>query len=90
LKKKSEVRWDVFIAFVPQFIHPKSGSVAIQTTVFGTIFLTLTVIVFIAYGISAAMIGKWLIERPKVLRIIDWATGSLFVFLGIRLALSNR
>lgn len=79
-----------FIAFIPQFINPRSGSVATQTTVFGTIFLVLTVIVFIAYGISAAMIGKWLIERPKVLRIIDWATGSLFVFLGMRLALSSR
>jgi threonine/homoserine/homoserine lactone efflux protein len=79
-----------FMAFIPQFVNPESGSVAAQTTVLGTVFMFLTVIVFIAYGISAAMLRKWLVERPKIHRIVDWATGSLFVFLGIRLVLSNR
>jgi threonine/homoserine/homoserine lactone efflux protein len=79
-----------FIAFIPQFVDPASGPVAAQTVALGGIFLALTVIVFVAYGMSAAMIRKWVIERPRVHRMIDWATGSLFVFLGIRLALSNR
>jgi len=50
-----------------------------------TLLLVLTVIIFSAYGILAAMIRKWLIERPRVNRLIDWATGSLFIFLGIRM-----
>jgi threonine/homoserine/homoserine lactone efflux protein len=74
-----------FIAFIPQFVNPVSGSVTVQMMVLGTIFMVLTVIVFSVYGISAAIIGRWLIERPRVNRLIDWATGSLFVFLGIRM-----
>ena len=74
-----------FIAFIPQFVKPVSGSVTVQMMVLGTIFMVLTVIVFSVYGISAAIIGRWLIERPRVNRLIDWATGSLFVFLGIRM-----
>jgi threonine/homoserine/homoserine lactone efflux protein len=79
-----------FIAFIPQFVDPASGPVAAQTVALGGIFLAFTVIVFVAYGMSAAMIRKWVIERPRVQRMIDWTTGSLFVFLGIRLALSSR
>lgn len=44
----------------------------------------------IVYGLSAAIIRKWMIEQPRVNKVIDWAMGSLFVFLGIRLALSGR
>ncbi len=79
-----------FIAFIPQFVNPNSGSVSVQMMVLGTIFMILTVIIFTAYGISAAIIRRWVIERPRVNRLIDWVTGSLFIFLGIRLALSDR
>jgi threonine/homoserine/homoserine lactone efflux protein len=74
-----------FIAFIPQFVNPVSGSVTVQMMVLGTIFMLLTVMIFSAYGILAAIIRRWLIERPRVNRLIDWATGSLFVFLGIRM-----
>ena len=74
-----------FIAFIPQFVNPVSGSVTAQMMVLGTIFMLLTVMIFSAYGILAAIIRRWLIERPRVNRLIDWATGSLFVFLGIRM-----
>jgi threonine/homoserine/homoserine lactone efflux protein len=50
----------------------------------------LTVMVFTAYGLSAAMIRKWVMERPRLRRGIDWAMGSLFVALGVRLVFSVR
>lgn len=79
-----------FISFIPQFVKPEMGSVTAQTVVLGTIFMVLTVIIFLAYGIFSGMIGKWVIEQPRVNKLIDWATGSLFVLLGIRLALASR
>ena len=79
-----------FMAFIPQFVKPASWSIPVQTIVLGSIFMVFTVIIFIVYGVSASMIRKWVIERPRVHKVIDWTTGSLFVFLGIRLALSNR
>lgn len=79
-----------FIAFIPQFVNPSSGSVSVQMMALGTIFMALTVIIFTVYSISAAIIRRWVIERPSVNRLFDWATGSLFVFLGIRLVLANQ
>jgi threonine/homoserine/homoserine lactone efflux protein len=79
-----------FMAFIPQFIRPSSGSIPVQTIALGTIFMFFTVIVFTGYGLCAAIIRKWVIEQPCVHKAIDWATGSLFVYLGIRLALSSR
>lgn len=79
-----------FISFIPQFVKPAMGSVTAQTVLLGTIFMVLTVIIFLAYGIFAGMIGKWVVEQPRVNKMIDWATGSLFVLLGVRLALSSR
>ena len=79
-----------FMAFIPQFVNPASGSVPIQTAVLGSIFLVLTIAVFTGYAMSAVMIRQLLIERPALERMIEWATGSLFVYLGIRLILSTR
>ena len=79
-----------FMAFIPQFVNPRSGSVSAQTIALGTIFMGLTVVIFTFYGLSAAMIRKWVIEQPRVHKVIDWAMGSLFVYLGIRLAVSSR
>ena len=79
-----------FLAFIPQFVNPSSGSVPTQTIAYGIIFMIFTVIVFTGYGISAAIIRKWVIEQPRVHKVIDWSMGSLFVYLGIRLALSSR
>jgi threonine/homoserine/homoserine lactone efflux protein len=79
-----------FMAFIPQFVNPASGSVPAQTTALGTVFMGFTVIIFVAYGLCAAMIRRGVLERPRVHRAIDRLMGSLFVYLGIRLALSDR
>ena len=78
-----------FLAFIPQFVDPLSGSIPVQTLMLGTIFLVLTLIVFTGYGVSAAVIRKWILERTGLQKAIHWAMGSLFVFLGLKLVLSD-
>ncbi len=79
-----------FLAFLPQFILPDMGSIPMQMAALGAIFMLLTLIVFTGYGLGAGYIRKLLIERPRVNTVIDWITGSLFVMIGIRLAMSVR
>jgi threonine/homoserine/homoserine lactone efflux protein len=79
-----------FMSFIPQFVKTEMGSVAAQTILLGSIFMVLTVIIFWAYGLFSGFIGTWVVEQPRVNKVIDWATGSVFVFLGIRLALASR
>jgi threonine/homoserine/homoserine lactone efflux protein len=50
----------------------------------------LTVLVFTVYGLSSALIRNWVVKQPRVRKAIDWAMGSLFVFLGLKLAFSSR
>jgi threonine/homoserine/homoserine lactone efflux protein len=79
-----------FFAFLPQFVSPGRGDVPAQMFVLGAVFLLLTAIVFTLYGLSSAAIRTHIIERPRVRRLLEAATGSLFLFLGFRLALASR
>jgi threonine/homoserine/homoserine lactone efflux protein len=78
-----------FLAFIPQFIDPLSGSVPLQTIALGTVFMVFTIIVFAGYGLCASIIRRWIVDRPKANRTINWAVAGLFFFLGIRLVLST-
>ena len=52
--------------------------------------MVITAIVFTVYGIGAATMRRWLVNRPLLQRLLGRATAGLFVALGIRLALSER
>ena len=79
-----------FLAFLPQFVDPAYGNVAVQTALLGALFAAQTVLSFGALGWYAGSIGGWLRGRPAVGRWLDRATGVLFIGLGIRLALAER
>jgi threonine/homoserine/homoserine lactone efflux protein len=79
-----------FLAFLPQFADPARGSVALQIVVLGCVFNTSGTIVNIAVAHLAASAGRWLGARGDVERIFRWLTASVFIGLGLRLALGDR
>ena len=79
-----------FLAFLPQFVDPARGSVALQIVVLGCLFNTSGTIVNIAVAYLAASAGRWLGARGHVERIFRWLTASVFIGLGLRLALGDR
>jgi threonine/homoserine/homoserine lactone efflux protein len=79
-----------FLAFLPQFVDPARGSVALQIVVLGCLFNTSGTIVNIAVAHLAASAGRWLGARGDVERIFRWLTASVFIGLGLRLALGDR
>jgi threonine/homoserine/homoserine lactone efflux protein len=79
-----------FLAFLPQFVDPAGGSVALQIVVLGCLFNTSGTIVNIAVAYLAASAGRWLGTRGHVERIFRWLTASVFIGLGLRLALGDR
>jgi threonine/homoserine/homoserine lactone efflux protein len=54
------------------------------------IFMLLTLIIFIGYGIFAAAIRKHVISRPRVLTWMRRAFAGAFIALGARLAFADR
>ncbi|MBW2651196.1 MAG: LysE family translocator [Deltaproteobacteria bacterium] len=79
-----------FLAFLPQFIDPKLASATSQTLILGTIFMAMTIIIFICYGIFASLLRQKVLNNPKILKAIKWCFASVFMALGVRLALSEK
>lgn len=79
-----------FLAFIPQFIEPAAGHVALQFAVLGLISVTLNtagdiVVVFMA---SAARAG--LVRKPHLIQRLRQGSGLIISGLGLSLALARR
>ena len=79
-----------FLAFLPQFVSPASGSVPLQMLLLGLIFMLQAVIIFCVIGYFSGGIGGYLLSRPRIAHSFDWLTAGVFASLGIRLALTER
>jgi threonine/homoserine/homoserine lactone efflux protein len=77
-----------FVAFLPQFVDPSRGTVALQTLVLGTIFTLLAVLSDSAYALAAAAAGGWLRGRRSRRRLAR-LSGVVYIGLGATAALSG-
>ena len=76
------------IAFLPQFIDPQAGSVALQFLVLGTCFLLLEVAVDGTAGILAGRLAGALKNR-RARRNLNVTAGSIYLGLGAKIALER-
>lgn len=79
-----------FLAFLPQFVRPEHGSVALQLAILGIIFVSLGLVSTVVYAVSAGRLGSFLSRHPKVLKRQGKAIGTIYCALGVRLALEHR
>jgi threonine/homoserine/homoserine lactone efflux protein len=75
-----------FLAFLPQFVDP-SRTVWTQVLVLGLTFVALGVLTDGLYAVTAGTLARWLKRRRRFLR---YASGSVFVGLGVSAALAKR
>ncbi len=79
-----------FLAFLPQFIDHGTASPVTEMLGLGAIFMAMTFVVFVGYGISAAAVRSHVVTRPAVMRWFGRSVAAAFVALGARLALADR
>jgi threonine/homoserine/homoserine lactone efflux protein len=79
-----------FFAFLPQFVSANDPHALIRMIGLSIVFMLLTLVVFIAYGIFAAAIRTQVISRPNVLTWMRRVFAGAFVALGARLAFTDR
>jgi|SRR6185369_13257442 len=79
-----------FLAFLPQFVSPSSGHLPLQMLLLGALFMIQAVMIFSLFGWFSGTIGSYLLSKPHLSRYFDFLTAGIFVFLGARLALSER
>jgi threonine/homoserine/homoserine lactone efflux protein len=79
-----------FLAFLPQFVATNDPDALSRMLGLSVIFMLLTFVVFVAYGLFAAAIRGQVISRPRLLTWMRRAFAGAFVALGARLALADR
>jgi len=78
-----------FLAFLPQFIQPQRGSVALQIIVLGLIFDVGGTLVNLAVAQAGGRLGDAIKRHSGFARLQKWFTGTVFIGLGMRVALKR-
>ena len=79
-----------FLAFLPQFVRPEAGSVALQVACLGGLFMLAALLVFGGLACFASWVGAWFQRSTRAQRALNWSAGTIFVGLAARLAWSER
>jgi threonine/homoserine/homoserine lactone efflux protein len=79
-----------FLAFIPQFIEPDAGHVALQFAVLGLISVTLNTAADIAVVFLASAARRGISREPHFTRRLRQGSGLIISALGLSLALSSR
>ncbi|MGI9464648.1 MAG: LysE family translocator [Aestuariivirgaceae bacterium] len=78
------------LALVPQFIEPSRGSVFLQFLVFGSILSFAGAVVNSMVGAFAGKIGAVISQSASAARVLQMATGLIFLGLAVKLAFERR
>jgi len=79
-----------FFAFLPQFVSPDEPLPLARMTELSAVFMLLTFVVFVVYGVCAAAVRRQVVSRPRVLGWMRRTFAAAFVGLGVKLALAER
>lgn len=79
-----------FFAFLPQFVAADSPDRVARMLELSAVFMLMTFVVFVAYGLFAASLRRYVISRPHGLTWMRRCFAGAFVALGLKLALTER
>jgi len=79
-----------FLAFLPQFIPAGITNSSLMIVELGAIFMAVTFIIFVGYGLAASSIRRLILSRPKIFTVIRYGIAGTFASLGLKLAMSER
>ena len=79
-----------FVAFLPQFVRVDEPDRIAHMLELSGVFMLMTFVVFVGYGLFAAAVRDRVLSRPRVLTWMRRCFAAAFVALGARLALTER
>lgn len=77
------------VAFLPQFVDPEGGSVALQLLLLGATQKLTGILVLGTYALAAGSIGSWIKAKPGLWRWQQRIAGCFIAGLGIRMAIGG-
>jgi threonine/homoserine/homoserine lactone efflux protein len=79
-----------FLAFLPQFVDPHRGVVAVQVAFLGCLFAVIAFASDSAYVFLADALASRLRRSGRIARVRRFVTGGIFVALGATAAAAHR
>lgn len=79
-----------FLAFLPQFVDPTSGTFTTQVLLLGCVYVSLALLTDGTYAMLAGSLRKWI--TPKILDgpALRYVSGTIYLGLGVTAALTGR
>ena len=79
-----------FLAFLPLFVSPGPLPPLVQMLMMSIIFMGMTLVIFIFYGISANSVRIYIAKSPKWIVRLQRSFALVFAVLSVKLAMTER
>ncbi len=79
-----------FFAFLPQFVPAHTPGALERLLLLSGVFMAMTFVVFVIYGVAASALRRHVIERPRVVQRVRRVFAASFIGLGVKLAMTSR
>jgi len=79
-----------FLALLPLFVAPDSASPALQMLILSGLFMLMTLVVFILYGLLATSVRRYIVNSSTITGFLQKSFAAIFAALGLKLALTER
>ena len=79
-----------FLAFLPQFVVPAGPSPLVQLLTLSGVFMAMTAVVFIIYGVLANIFRKAVVDSSRVQAWLRRSFAAAFATLGVHLAFAEK
>lgn len=79
-----------FLAFIPQFVDPGAGNLALQFAMLGFVSVVLNTLADVVVALAASGIRTGAAARPGLIRRLREASGGAMIALGVGLAIARR
>ncbi len=79
-----------FLAFLPHFVVPGNGAPMFQFVSLSAVFMGMTLVVFILYGLLANYARRFIAGSPKMVQRMQRSFAAVFALLGARLAMARQ
>jgi threonine/homoserine/homoserine lactone efflux protein len=79
-----------FLAYLPLFVSPDAGAPTLQMLFMSGIFMAITLVIFILYGIFANAVRTYVVSSKRIMTTVQRSFAVIFALLGLKLALSDK
>ncbi len=79
-----------FLTFLPLFIDPNAASPTLNMVLLSLMFMTMTLVIFVLYGIAANGVRRYVVNSPRLVVWVQRSFAVTFAALGIKLAVTDQ